>query len=157
MPDGMGGAGIGAGGGAIAAAIAYALDKAFGSGKTARLLENKFNELKEIVTREHGITQEQVASILAATMRLVDWHNVTDPDDPAGKIWYFSVGLRRTLMVMQHGVDKLMELIDRLIDRFDLYNRSIERLVVVIEALQKDVDGLGVLVASMERDVGRRR
>lgn len=141
------GIGLGAGGGAIAGAVVYALDRAFGSGRAVKSLDRNFKELRDDIaalSKLFGETSERVA-------RLFDWHSVTDPDDPAGKIWYFSVATRKLLTTMQAGVDRLLELIGELIQRFDKYNATMERLIDVVEQLQQNVNGLGVIVSGLDR------
>jgi hypothetical protein len=141
------GIGLGAGGGAIAGAVAFTLDRMFGSGRSVKTLDASFKELKDEVTKIGSSFDGTVEKI----ERLFDWHSVADPDDPAGKIWYFSVAQRKTLDSMQAGVSRLLVLLGELIQRFDRYNTTMDRLIVVVEKLQTDVNGLGLSVASLDR------
>jgi hypothetical protein len=152
MPDALGGAGIGAGGGALAAAVVYALDRAFGSGRGQKRIEEKFDELKGSITTLTSIAE----SAKKIADKLYDWHNVGDPDDPSGKLWYFSVALRRLLESLQTKVSKLLELLDQLVRRFDEYNVTMGRLISVVEALQKDVLALRVEVSGLKQGQGRK-
>lgn len=136
----LGGAGIGAGGGAVAATVAYLLDRFFGSGRSLKTMEEKLDAVRGMVDRAVVVVE-----------KLQDWHNIPDPDDPAGKIWYFSVALRRILEKMQAGINKLLELLAELIQRFDRYNQTMASLITVVEKLQRDVSALGILVSGMDR------
>jgi hypothetical protein len=151
MPDGMGGAGIGAGGGAAAATIVYALDRIFGSGKAARNLEERIREFRENVEREIKEMRSVVERAAGISDKLFDWHNIADPDDPSGKLWYFSVALRRAIESLQAKTQRLLDLLDQLVRRFDQYNTTTERLIIVVESLQRDVSALGILVSGMDR------
>lgn len=144
MPDGLGGAGVGAGGGAAVAAIAYLLDRTFGSGRAVKNLDERFKELRESIEGDISKLSTLAEKAIGFAERLHDWHNVADPEDPAGKIWYFSVAQRRLLASMQAGVEKLLELLGELIQRFDKYNTTMERLITVVEKLQQDVNALVV-------------
>jgi len=151
MPDGMGGAGIGAGGGAAAAAIVYALDRIFGSGKAVKNLDDRFKELREALEKDIDSLRTLAERATAFAEKLHDWHNVADPDDPSGKLWYFSVSLRRHIDSLQAKVSKLLELLDQLVRRFDKYNNTMEKLITVVEQLQKDVNALGLMVSGINR------
>lgn len=161
MPDGMGGAGIGAGGGALAAAVVYALDKFVGSGKAVKTLDEKFKsfderlvELKTKIEGDVGDLKKLAERATQFAERLYDWHNIADPDDPSGRIWYFSVALRKLLASLETKISKLLDLLERLVVRFDKYNTTLENLITVTEKLQADVNALGLLVAGLDR--GRR-
>lgn len=154
MPDGLGGAGIGAGGGAAAAAVAYVLDKIYGSGKSAKNFNEQFREFRDELEKGLAglVKLSERANVMA--QKLLDWHDVNDPDDPAGKIWYFSVSLRKVLATLDTRVSRLLELLDDLVRRFDRYNETLEKLITVTEKLQTDVSALGIVVSGMDR--GRR-
>lgn len=151
MPDGIGGAGIGAGGGAVAAAVVYALDRWLGSGRAVKNLDDRFKELREALQTDISSLRQLAERATAFAERLHDWHNVADPDDPSGKLWYFSVSMRRLLDSLQTKVSKLLELLDQLVRRFDKYNNTMEKLITVVEQLQKDVNALGLMVSGMNR------
>jgi len=156
MPDVLGGAGLGAGGGAIAAAVVYAMDRAFGSGRTIKHLDDKVRELREDLSEEIGAIRRALERVAGHVQRLHDWHDVADPDDPSGKLWYFSVALRRAIDTLGRKVSRLLELLDDLVRRFDRYNETMERLITVVEKLRRDVDALGVVVAGMDQSQRRR-
>lgn len=145
------GLGLGAGGGAAAGLAVYLLDRLLGSGRAVKTLDQSFRELREALEADLASirTLGERANVIA--QKLLDWHDVTDPDDPAGKIWYFSVGLRRLLTSMQAGVDKLLQLIGELIQRFDRYNETMLKLITVVERLQTEVSSLSALVNNLDR------
>ncbi len=146
MADPTGGIGLGVGGGAAVGAIAYILDKVVGSGRQLKTFDASLKELREHLEKnllkELGDIRKLAERSSAFTEKLHDWHSVSDPDDPAGKIWYFSVGLRRAMSDMQTGVGKLLDLLRELIQRFDRYNETTVKLISVVESLQRDVEGL---------------
>lgn len=151
MADPTGGLGIGAGGGAAAAAIVYLLDRVLGSGKIVKTLDESFKEFREALEDDLADIRRLGERNTAFTEKLLDWHDVQDPEDPAGKIWYFSVSLRKLLASMQAGVNKLLELLGELIQRFDKYNETMAKMITVVEQLQKDVAALGLVVNGMDR------
>jgi hypothetical protein len=151
MPDGMGGAGIGAGGGAAAAGLALIIDKLFGSGRAVKSIDTQFQELGQKIEDELNKIVEKATSTAELVSKLVDWHAVSDPDDPAGKIWYFSVGLRSCMKSLEARTAKLLDLLEELVRRFDRYNETLAKLVTVTEKLDKNVSALGVMVAADRR------
>ena len=151
MPDGMGGAGIGAGGGAIAAIVAYTLDKTLGSGRAVKSLDEKFAELKAWLEADIQSLTKIAERTARFTEKTFEMHDVADPDDPSGRIWYFSVGLRNNMKSLSERVSKLVDLIEKLVSRFDQYNQTMEKLIRVVEQLQKDVSALGVMISATSR------
>ena len=83
--------------------------------------------------------------------KLLDWHDIDDPDDPAGKIWYFSVALRRVMGTLDTRVSRLLELLDDLTRRFDKYNETLEKLITVTEKLQANVSALSIVISGIDR------
>lgn len=144
------GLGVGAGGGAAAAAIVYLLDKFLGSGKTVKSLDEQFKALKEDFEKEFKALLVLAERSTAFTEKLFDMHNVADPDDPSGKIWYFSVTLRRIVTSLDTRMSRLLDLLEELERRFRNYNETLEKLVTVIERLDKDVTALGIMVGGMD-------
>jgi len=151
MPDGLGGAGLGVGGGAIAAVVAYVLDKTLGSGKTLTSLDERFAKLKEWLEKDLKSLATSTAAIERFSEKLFDMHNVPDPDDPSGKIWYVSVGVRTNIRSLSERVSKLVDLIDKIVNRFDQYNTTLEKLIKIVDKLQADVSALGVIISTTSR------
>lgn len=155
MADPTGGLGLGLGGGAAVGAIAYVLDKMVGSGRQLKAFDTSLKELREHLEKnllkEFGDLRKLSERATGLVEKLHDWHNVSDPDDPAGKIWYFSVGLRRALTDMQSGVGKLLDLLRELVSRLDRYNETIVKLITVLDVLQRDVERLQASVSELDR------
>ncbi len=151
MPDGMGGAGIGAGGATAAAVVAFVVDKAFGSGRTLKSIDERFVELKKWLDDDIDALTKFAEMTSRLVERLYDMHDVADPEDPSGKIWYFSVGLRSNMKSLSERVSKLVDLIDMVVGRFDQYNRTLEKLIKVVDKLQSDVSALGVIISATNR------
>lgn len=151
MADPVGGLGLGAGGGAAAAALVYIFDRILGSGKVVKTLDESFKDFRESLEDDLMDLRRLAERNTSFAEKLHDWHDIQDPEDPAGKIWYFSVGLRKILASMQNGVDKLLELLGKLIQRFDRYNETTIKLISVVEQLQKDVASLGALIRDDRR------
>jgi len=151
MPDGLGGAGFGLGGGAAAAVVAYVLDKTLGSGKTLSSLDERFAKFKEWIEVDLKNLTKTTESTAKFVERIFDMHNVLDPDDPSGKIWYFSVGLRTHIKSLSERVTRLVDLIDKVVNRFDQYNTTLAKLIQVVDKLQADVSALGVMISTTSR------
>jgi len=144
MPDGMGGAGIGAGGGAVMGAVMYALNQFLGAGRAIKTMDTSITEWRKEVDKD-------LENLVAMVRTLHDWHSVADPEDPAGKIWYFGVAPRRILRALDDRVGRLVDLTGKVVDRFDQYNKTTEQLITVIESLKKDIDALGLMVGRIDR------
>lgn len=154
MPDGTGGLATGLGAGGALTTAAYLFDKLFGSGRAVKSLDDQFKELKEGLEVELKALLSKVEFTSLLVAKLTDWHDVGDPDDPSGKLWYFSVGLRKCMVSLETKVGRLLSLLEELVRRLDRYNETLEKLITVAERLQNDVSALGVIVAGMDR--GRR-
>ena len=150
MPDGTGGAAIGAGGGAVVGAVMYALNQFLGSGRAVKGLDTSLTETRTQLEKDLAALMVELKFVSHRVSRIHDWHDVSDPEDPAGKIWYFSVALRTTLKALTDRVGRLVDLIDKVVRRFDQYNATTEKLITVVEGLQKDVQALGLMVANLD-------
>lgn len=131
MPD-PASLGLGAGGGAGVAAVTWLLDKLYGSGKSVKELRD---ELK-------SITEHYLAPTLKKIEEMWTWHNIQDPKDPAGKIWYFSVALRNLLEGVDKNLDVSVDIQKELISRFDRYNDLMEQLAVAVGKLDERIHNL---------------
>lgn len=151
MPDGMGGASIGAGGATAAAIVAYVLDKAFGSGRSLKSIDDKFADLKKWLDDDIEHLTKLAENTSRHVERVFDMHNVVDPEDPSGYIWYFSVGLRGSIRSLSERVSNMVGLLSKVVDRFDQYNKTLEKLIAIVEKLQADVSALGVIISTTSR------
>lgn len=118
--------GLGAGGGAGVAGIVWLIDKFMGSGKTT----------KEIRRDLEVIVEKMLTPILKKVEEMHTWHDIPDPSDPANKIWYFSVALRKLLEGVSTNLDASVDVQKELISRFDRYNSLMEKLADAVARLE---------------------
>ena len=143
MPTGELGLGLGAGG--ALTAVMYIVNTLFGAGKSIKAINTRFKSVEKKIDEDFKDLFTQVRSNSARLKQLVDWHNVTDPEDPSGKLWYFNMAQRKSLASLENNAGHLLDLIEELVRRFDRYNEMLEKLVIITERLDKNVTELNIL------------